>query len=141
MSEPSTLHGQCLCGTVKVTARTENPILRVCHCDMCRRHTSGAFFSIETLPDSIEVTGPAQTYKSSEWAQRGFCGTCGSTLWYETMHDGRRNLAAGLFANAGDGTLKLEFFADMCPQGYRLEGDHKRLSKQQTIALFTGGNV
>lgn len=136
-----TITGQCLCGAVRITARTDNPILRACHCDMCRRHTSGAFFSIETVPDSIEVTGPATTYRSSDWAQRGFCSTCGSTLWYETLHDGQRNLAAGLFADAGRALLELEFFADKCPQGYRIEGDHRRLSTKETMAMFSGGNA
>lgn len=135
------IEGQCLCGAISVTAKTDNAILRACHCDMCRRHTSGAFFSIETVPGSIEVSGDATIYRSSEWAQRGFCGTCGSTLWYETLQDGRRNLAAGLFADGGNAPLKMEFFADMCPQGYRLEGDHKRLSTKETIAMFGGGDT
>ncbi|APE42027.1 glutathione-dependent formaldehyde-activating protein [Sulfitobacter alexandrii] len=134
------ISGQCLCGAVQVTAQTENPILRACHCDMCRRHTSGAFFSIETVPGSIVVSGDATTYRSSEWAQRGFCGICGSTLWYETLEDGRRNLAAGLFPDGGGAPLQMEFFADMCPQGYRLAGDHTRLGTRETIAMFTGGD-
>ncbi|QFT58081.1 Glutathione-dependent formaldehyde-activating enzyme [Sulfitobacter sp. THAF37] len=135
----SEISGQCLCGAVRVTAQTDNPILRACHCEMCRRHTSGAFFSIETVPGSVIVTGDAMTYRSSEWAQRGFCGTCGSTLWYETIHDGRRNLAAGLFEDGGGAPLKMEFFADKCPQGYRLAGDHRRLTTDETIAMFAGG--
>ena len=128
--------GQCLCGAVQVSARVDSPRLRACHCDMCRQHTSGAFFSLETVAGSVEVTGPTQTYKSSEWAERGFCGTCGSTLWYGMQHDGSRNLAAGLFPNAGGGTLAIEFFADDCPKGYALAGGHKKLTVQETIALF-----
>ncbi len=130
------LKGQCLCGAVQVTASVDNPRLRACHCDMCRRHTSGAFFSLETVAGSITVTGPAQSYKSSDWAERGFCGTCGSTLWYGMQHDGSRNLAAGLFENAGGGILKVEFFADKCPQGYALSGDQKKMTTTETIALF-----
>lgn len=130
------IQGQCLCGAVRISARVEEPRLRACHCDMCRRHTSGAFFSLETVPDSITISGPAKSYASSEWAERGFCSICGSTLWYGTQHNGARNLAAGLFDNAGDGTLKIEFFADKCPQGYALSGDHKKLTTTQTIALF-----
>lgn len=127
--------GQCLCGAVSVTAKVGHRV-RACHCGMCRRHTSGAFFSVETDPESVTVTGPAATYQSSDWAERGFCGTCGSTLWYRTTHDDVRNLAAGLFDNAADGTLAIEFFADRCPQGYALAGDHQKLSTQETIALF-----
>lgn len=94
------------------------------------------FMSLATDPGSETITGPAKAYPSSEWAERGFCEVCGSTLWYGTLHDGAKNLAAGLFDNAAAAPLKLEFFADQCPQGYKLAGDHKRLSTQQTIAMF-----
>ncbi len=130
------IRGQCLCGAVQVSATVDSPRLRACHCDMCRQHTSGAFVSLETVPGSITVSGPAQSFKSSDWAERGFCGTCGSTLWYGTLHDGARNLASGLFPNAGGGVLKVEFFADMCPAGYALAGEHRKMTTEETIALF-----
>ncbi|MGB7242001.1 MAG: GFA family protein [Sulfitobacter sp.] len=136
MSEQREIKGQCLCGAVQVTAVVDNPRLRACHCDMCRQHTSGAFVSIETQPGSIELSGPATLFKSSDWGGRGFCSICGSTLWYEMEGDGSRNLSAGLFPNAGGGTLKIEFFSDKCPQGYSLSGDHQRLTTQQTLAIF-----
>lgn len=140
MSNARQIEGQCLCGAVRVTARTADPRLRACHCDMCRRHTSGMFISIDTEQESLEITGPARSFRSSDWAERGFCETCGATLWYGTVHDGARHLAAGLFDNAGGGRMTLEFFADRCPLGYRLAGDHKRLSSAETIAMFSGAN-
>ena len=130
------IEGQCLCGAVTVTATTSDPVIRACHCDMCRRQTSSMFISVTTDPASQKVTGPVKNYRSSDWAQRGFCKVCGSTLWYQTLPDGARSLAAGLFANAGNGVLKLEFCADMCPQGYALSGDHERLTTNETIARF-----
>lgn len=139
MSEETTgadLQGRCLCGAVTVAATMSRPMLRACHCDMCRQHTSGAFFSIAADPESIVVTGPTQSYRSSDWAERGFCPICGSTLWYGTVQDGARHLSAGLFDNAGGAPLKLEFFADKCPQGYRLAGDHRKMTTKETTALF-----
>jgi len=137
----TTINGQCLCGAVRVSATATDPIVRACHCDMCRRHTSSMFMSLATDPGSLRFDGPVKSFVSSDWAERGFCSECGSTLWYGTRHDGVRNVAAGLFDGAAGAPLKLEFFADMCPQGYALAGDHKRLNTQQTIALFapTGG--
>lgn len=130
------IKGQCLCGAVQITAEVDNPRLRACHCDMCRQHNSGAFISLETVPGSIKVEGPVKVFNSSEWAERAFCETCGSTLWYGTKHDNAKNLAAGLFPNAGGGVLKVEFFADKCPQGYALAGDHRKMTTEETIALF-----
>jgi hypothetical protein len=56
--EMTKLAGRCLCGAVTVTATMSKPILRACHCEMCRQHTSGAFFSMAADPDSIVVVGP-----------------------------------------------------------------------------------
>jgi hypothetical protein len=103
---------------------------------MCRRHTSGVFVNITTEQDSIVVEGPATVFESSAWANRGFCAVCGSTLWYGTTQDGVRNLAAGLFDNAGGASLAREYFVDQCPDGYGLTGHHEKLTRQQTIALF-----
>lgn len=130
------IKGQCLCGAVQITARVDNPRVRACHCDMCRQHGSGPFFSLETVADSIKATGPAQSFKSSEWGSRGFCGTCGSTLWYEMSGTGARNLSAGLFPNAGGGVLAGEYFVDKCPQVYALAGDHEKLTTRETLAVF-----
>lgn len=136
MTDVQQLQGQCLCGAVTIQSRMEAPALRACHCAMCRRQNSGPFFSIANDPLAVEVTGEVAIYQSSEWADRAFCPTCGSTLWYGTRHDGARHLSAGLFEDAGGAPLKLEFFSDLCPRGYALAGEHKRLNTEDTIALF-----
>ena len=125
-----------MCGAVTVTATRADPVIRACHCDMCRRWTSSMFMSVPTEPGSVVVTGPAKVFRSSDWAERGFCETCGSALWYATVHDDHKNLAAGLFDNGAGNTLALEFFSDLKPQGYDLSGNHKRLTAAETTALF-----
>ena len=137
MSGEQHLSGQCLCGAVTVTAVVYTTKLSACHCDMCRQHTSSIFISVSPDQSSIKVTGPAKSFRSSDWAERGFCTTCGSTLWYGTVHDGARYLAAGLFDNAGGGTVSCEYFSDQCPAGYRLENVDKRMTTEETIAYFT----
>lgn len=137
MSLSRDVQGRCLCGAVTVQARISDPILRACHCDMCRQHTSGMFMSLAVDAGSVAFSGPVSTFRSSGWAERGFCGTCGSTLFYGTVNDGARHPAAGLFADIDDVPLKLEFFSDMCPSGYALKGDHRRLTTEETIAMFT----
>ena len=92
--------------------------------------------TVEVDQDSIRVGGPVRVFKSSDWAERGFCEVCGSSLWYGLLGDGSRHLSAGLFDNAGGGTLVQEYFSDHCPEGYRLAGDHERLTRAETFALF-----
>lgn len=136
MTDGKIIHGQCMCGAISVTAERGKPVIRACHCDMCRQWTSSMFLSVPTRPGSIKVRGPVKTFRSSAWAERGFCAECGSSLWYETRHDGMRNLAAGLFENAAGNTLRTEFYGDSCPEGYAFEGTHRRLSNAETQDLF-----
>lgn len=136
MTDPVEIKGQCLCGAVQVRAKTSAPRLRACHCDMCRQHTSGAFVSLETIAGSQQIDGVTAQYQSSSWAHRGFCPICGSTLWSEPEGSHGKVLSAGLFPNAGGGTLKVEFFADQCPQGYGFAGDQTKLNTDETLALF-----
>lgn len=140
MTEMREIKGQCLCGAVTVAALYDGGPLSACHCDMCRRHSSSLFIGVAADQSSIVVKGPAKSFRSSEWAERGFCSECGSTLWYGTVHDGARYLGAGLFDNAAGGAISVEYFADQCPEGYRLEGIKKRLSAEATIALFSDGS-
>jgi len=125
----------CLCGEVTARAIMSKPMMRACHCDMCRSHTSSIFMSLGIDEGSLSLEGPVKTYRSSEWAERGFCGTCGSTLFYGTVEDGARHPSAGLFENAANADLKLEFFADQAP-GYALAGTHRKMTAKETIALF-----
>ena len=137
--ERNQIQGQCLCGAVTVSALRNAPDIRACHCDMCRRWTSSMFMTVPCGADTITVDGPVKVFRSSDWAERAFCDTCGSALWYMTVEDQHRNLAAGLCENAAGNRLSLEFYSDRKPDGYALAGDHKRLSEAQTIALFTSG--
>jgi len=53
---------------------------------MCRRHSGAPALAFVHFPaDSFTwVKGQPQRYRSSKYAERGFCSTCGSTL---TMHE------------------------------------------------------
>ncbi len=136
MNTPRDINGKCLCGAVTVSATVTKPIVRACHCDMCRQHTSSMFMSLATDAGSITFSGPTKTYQSSDWAERGFCEVCGSTLWYRALADENKNIAAGLFENAADAPLKLEFFIDKCPSGYALAGEHRKMNTEEMLALF-----
>ncbi|MCL6286040.1 GFA family protein [Ruegeria sp. 2012CJ41-6] len=133
------LQGQCMCGAVTVTATPGKPALGACHCDMCRRWTSSMLITVPAEP-GYTAEGPVRTYASSNWAERAFCGTCGSALWYRItapgdMH-GQTQMAAGLFDNAANGALKLELFIDRKPQGYAFAGDRRQMTEAEVLAMF-----
>jgi hypothetical protein len=86
MKEGVTFEGGCLCGAVRYRA-TRAPIRGViCHCSMCRRHSGApALAFVHFTVDSFRwLKGQPTRYRSSQFAERGFCSNCGSTL---TMHE------------------------------------------------------
>jgi len=135
----SAMNGQCMCGAVTVAATPARRSLSACHCDMCRRWSSSAFIAMETEQGSVRVTGPVKQFQSSDWAERAFCGTCGSNLWYRItapgpMH-GQYQLAAGLFDVNGM-HLGLEVFIDAKPDAYAFAGERRQMTAQECFDLF-----
>ncbi len=85
MAETSSpLPGGCLCGAVRFTV-SERPLGVVdCHCSQCRRfhgHT-GAYITIPRTAVALERADTLVWYRSSAEAERGFCGRCGSSLFW-----------------------------------------------------------
>ncbi|MGE3712867.1 MAG: GFA family protein, partial [Hyphomicrobiaceae bacterium] len=81
---------RCLCGGVRFNASLKSSEVAVCHCGMCRRWSGGTFMCVEFEgaldidPDSEPHLG---VFQSSGWGERGFCRTCGSSLFWR-MQDG-----------------------------------------------------
>ena len=73
-------------------------------------------------------------YPSSDWAERGFCGHCGSALFYRLKATGDLMVSVGLFDDPSAFTLASEIFVDDKPPGYALAGNHPRLTGEQFLA-------
>jgi len=76
--------GGCLCGGVRY--RVTGPLRAVvyCHCSQCRR-TSGHFVAATAVAkDALTVVADEsiEWFASSEFASRGFCSRCGSSLFW-----------------------------------------------------------
>ncbi len=119
------LTGACLCGAVTLRATGFLPEVSACHCAMCRRWTGAALWCLEAA--AVEATGPVRTYRSSAFAERAFCGTCGSHLWIRD-DSGPYDLAPGLFEGAAAFPLAREVYADRAMACVPLAGGHPRVS-------------
>ena len=75
--------GGCLCGAV--TYRVSGPMRPVvaCHCSQCRKSSGHHVAASSARREDIEITGEITWFQSSETARRGFCGTCGSNLFWD----------------------------------------------------------
>jgi len=125
--------GQCLCGAVRVSVADLARKISACHCAMCRRWSGAIMMGIEVDASGVTVRGPVKTYASSQFAERAWCETCGSALWIRDTVGGAMpyELMPGLFENAGGAVLDHEVYADCCPEGYALAGDHRRNSAKE----------
>ncbi len=84
--EADNLTGQCLCGAIAFTF--ENPDLdhpSACHCSQCRRWSGHIWASVNAPLDAVKFTRGEDLlkwYRASDYARRGFCPTCGSSLFW-----------------------------------------------------------
>lgn len=101
-----TAQGACLCGAVRYVINGPLRPVIACHCRQCRK-TSGNYVTATSAdPKDVTLSGPVSWFRSSDRAERGFCPTCGSNLfWRQPGH-------LSIFA----GTL------DTHPQDLRLAG-------------------
>lgn len=89
--------GGCLCDEVRYEVRGPLRAVVNCHCAQCRR-TSGHFVAATAARREdlalVESRG-LRWYGSSPAARRGFCRTCGASLFWETISGGRISIMAG----------------------------------------------
>ncbi len=133
-------HGHCLCGAVKITAKRAADHVDACHCRMCRRWGGGPFIEIDCGTDVvIEGADRMTVYPSSEWAERAFCGTCGSNLFYRLIGTGEHMVCAGLFDDDTDRdsdlTLKRQVFIDEKPGYYSFAEETENLTGDELFAM------
>jgi hypothetical protein len=140
----TTMHGACLCGAVSFEAEPERPEVHACHCEMCRRWTGSALMCVSVKPAAIRFEGAEhiERFRSSDWAERAWCGRCGSTLYYHlTAGPPEREsyeMAMGLFNRPDDFALTLEIFSDCRPACLALAGEHRTMTRAEVLARFAG---
>lgn len=109
-----------------------------CHCAMCRRWSGGApFFSVGCRDVVLPSTAALGRYRSSSWAERGFCRECGSTLFYWLRPTDTYAVSIGCFDDVDDLELSREIFIDRKPKSYALAGDHERWTEAETFERLT----
>lgn len=81
------LRGSCLCGAVTYTAQGEAGAPAACHCTQCRKVSGHVWASSYVDHDKLKIVGEVRWYQSSARAERGFCPTCGSNLFWRHAVD------------------------------------------------------
>ena len=107
---------------------------------MCRRWGGGAYLGVQCGSD-VEFDGEEHIvrYRSSPHAERGFCGRCGSNLFFKYLPNGNYGLLAGLFDRLDGFTFSEEIFVDEKPGYYDFAGERERLTGPEVLAKFGVG--
>lgn len=85
---PTSYTGSCFCNAVRFTVAGPPSTVCVCHCAMCRRSVGAASVPWATFRrEVLTIEGAPTWFQSSEHARRGFCGACGTSLFFETRHE------------------------------------------------------
>lgn len=137
MTQNVKLTGRCMCGAVRIRCTAIEPKVTACHCDMCRRWSSGPYFEVSCKDVTFEGEENITTIRSSDWAERGFCNKCGSNLFYHIIDSKDFQIAAGAIDDPSDLRLSLQVFTDRKPTFYSLAERTKTMTSDEVYAAFS----
>ncbi len=76
------------------------------------------------------------TYQGSDWGERLFCKTCGSSLVWQTQDGKWQGVSMHLFENPEQFTLKMQWFIDKKPANYALTNGTEVKTQAECFAMF-----
>ena len=132
----TTASGKCLCGAVRFTVDSVETHHHACHCGMCRRWSGGPLFAAAV--EGLKWTGEENisTYRSSDWAERGFCKRCGTNLFYHLKPADMYMVCVGAFDDPAPVKLIGEIYIDHKPAGYAFAGDLPKMTEAEVLAKY-----
>jgi len=92
--------GRCLCGAVRYEVSGPLRDVLICHCEECRRwHGHASAFTAarreDLAVDDEHAVRWIDSAASDAHARRGFCGECGSSLFWDAPGRDTISIAAG----------------------------------------------
>ena len=120
--------GSCLCGAVKYEASNLRDVI-ACHCEQCRKQTGNYLSATAALDSDFSITEGRglKWYRSSTTATRGFCGECGSVLFWKGDGENTISITAGTLDGKSGLKLKGHIFCAFAGDYYEISGgEYKR---------------
>lgn len=122
--------GRCLCGAVRLVAHGMDREIGACHCKRCQRWSGSALMAVSVPEGGLEVEGrdAVATYVAPGRAERAFCRTCGSALWFRYLDRPHApyDICVGILDDPSGLPLTHEIYFDEKPDGYAFAGEHRR---------------
>ena len=106
---------------------------------MCQRWSGGIHLGFVAASAAVRFEGADNItcYPSSDWAERAFCRTCGTHLFYRFTGEGPGSVDYSFGVGGRDDrtglALEKEIYVDCKPDAYTLSGAHPRLTEQEFL--------
>ncbi len=75
-------------------------------------------------------------YKSSDWAERGFCGACGSSLFYHLLPTGEYMVSPCALDDQSGLKFTCQVFIDEKPDWYAFANETRNMTGAELFAMF-----
>jgi hypothetical protein len=117
--------GSCLCGAVKFEFEGPARPVIVCHCIQCRKQTGSMMHATSVLNPQLKLTETRglKWYRASNAAARGFCGECGSVLFWKPDNGNHTSFTAGSIDGPTGLAVEGHIFCDYKADYYKVPTD------------------
>lgn len=121
--------GQCACGAVAFEVPAVRETVSFCHCGQCRQFSGHVWASTAAPLSQITFTRDEGLtwYQSSDFARRGFCNRCGSSLFYHITEKDKLGIAVGCLPDTVKLTPGKHIFVGDKPNYYDIADDAPQL--------------
>lgn len=116
--------GSCLCGAVAFEIHGPMDDVVACHCSQCRKMTGNYWSSTHVADDDLKFTKQdgLKWFASSDFAKRGFCKDCGSSLFWKMNKSETTSLCVGAIDGKSELKLGGHIFCDDAGDYYEIVG-------------------
>jgi len=137
MSDEMEGKGSCLCGAVHFKAHNAQKSMGACHCNMCRKWGGGPYMSVRCESEvSFDGKDSISEFSSSAWADRGFCKTCGTHLYFRLKENGHYFIPAGAFDDQDQFTFDRQVYIDSKPHYYSFANETTNMTEADILEIL-----
>ncbi len=106
--------GGCYCGKVRYRANGVSPEVTECHCSQCRKQSGHRYATVDMKAGDLEIEGRDNItwFRSSPAAERGFCSSCGSHLFWKSSTDDEMAILAASIDDASGFRMTSHIFVN-----------------------------
>ncbi|PCJ18704.1 MAG: aldehyde-activating protein [Candidatus Cloacimonadota bacterium] len=126
---------ECLCKKIKMSFEEVDLKAGACHCSTCRTWGGGPLMATD-CGTKVNIEGDVSVYDSSMWAERGFCNSCGTHLFYRLKEAQKYIVPVGLF-NGLDFVFDHQVFIDEKPSFYCFANKTDDMTGPELFAQFS----